>query len=387
MEKRTTQGTKMNKKNIKIMVLNKGNSQLQNKVDQINNLISVHKPDIFALNKLNLHKTDTVTKYQFNGYHLETDNLDKTDHTARTGVLISDKILYKRRRDLEIEGCSTVWIQIRTQEKKQFLIQSIYRQFTRLGKPNTSSIKMQNDRIQLISSKWMDAQNENREIITVGDFNINSINWGKHYMDKSDYDKMKHKMYKTLKENNLENGNDQINTERTRESENGIGGPACLDMAFTTDPARISSHQTIFPTFSDHTLVIINRNSNQLESHKSYRKARYFKDFKREKFKQDILEHHLYIENLYEREPEIINKNLTKILQDCLDIQAPIKTIQISSWAADKLSEEARELIVARDTAHEQWKNYKNPENWRKFKNMRNKTNRFISKERFTRKV
>ena len=77
-----------------------------------------------------------------------------------------------------------------------------------------------------------------------------------------------------LKENIFDNGNFLLNTERTRENENGDGKVACLDMAFSTHPTKISNHQTIYPTFSDHAMVILNRSSKRMEVHKTYRKAR-----------------------------------------------------------------------------------------------------------------
>ena len=104
------------------MLLNKGNSNLNNKIDQINHLISIHNPDFFSLNELNLEKYDSISPNQFPGYKLECDNLAQTDTCARSGVLIKEEIEYKRRKDLECEGLSTVWIQIKTREKKTIFV-------------------------------------------------------------------------------------------------------------------------------------------------------------------------------------------------------------------------------------------------------------------------
>ena len=109
---------KSNKSNICIMFLNKGNAQLYNRVDQVNNLLSIHKPDIFTINELNLPSTDSITCHQFTGYTLEKDDLDLTDKTSRTGVLIKLGLQYKRRRDLEAKGCSTVWFASQNSRKK-----------------------------------------------------------------------------------------------------------------------------------------------------------------------------------------------------------------------------------------------------------------------------
>ena len=83
-------------------------------------------------------------------------------------------------------------------------------------------------------------------------------------------------MFLILKEKILDNGNFQLNTVRMRENELGDENVSCLDISFSTEPTKISNHNTIFPTFSDHTLVILNRSSKRMETHKRYRKAREF---------------------------------------------------------------------------------------------------------------
>ena len=70
----------------------------------------------------------------------------------------------------------------------------------------------------------MEAQQEDREIISIGDLNINSLTWRDHYSLKNQTDKSKHGMFKIFKESILDQGNYQINTLRTRENENGEGG-------------------------------------------------------------------------------------------------------------------------------------------------------------------
>ena len=100
--------------NLKIMSINKGNSKIHNRIDQLNDMINQHKPDIFIINELNVYKSDQITKFQFPGYYLETDNLKLTDTRSRTGVLVKENLTYKRRKDLESNGNSTIWIQVKT---------------------------------------------------------------------------------------------------------------------------------------------------------------------------------------------------------------------------------------------------------------------------------
>ena len=70
----------------------------------------------------------------FENYILENDDLDLVDDMSRTGILIHKSLQYKRRRDLESMGTSTVWVQFSYPGRKSLLLQAIYRQFQRLGK-------------------------------------------------------------------------------------------------------------------------------------------------------------------------------------------------------------------------------------------------------------
>ena len=84
------------------------------------------KPHLFVLNELNLYKNDKCTKYQFGQYKLEHDNLSNVDRKFRTGILVHKDIHYIRRKDLEQNGVSTVWLELKYPGKKPLLVQGIY---------------------------------------------------------------------------------------------------------------------------------------------------------------------------------------------------------------------------------------------------------------------
>ena len=83
---------------------------------------------------MNLDYKDNISREQFENFNLETDNLDVVDETARTGILINNQIHYKRRKDLESPGISSVWIQLSHPGRKPVLVQAVYRQHQRLGR-------------------------------------------------------------------------------------------------------------------------------------------------------------------------------------------------------------------------------------------------------------
>ena len=98
------------------------------------------------MNELNMKSIDSVSKHQFSNYVLKNDNLDAIDEMSCMGVLIHKNIQYKRHRDLESMGISSVWIQISYPGRKSILIQAVYHQFQRLGVKGSIAPKSQHKR-------------------------------------------------------------------------------------------------------------------------------------------------------------------------------------------------------------------------------------------------
>ena len=233
------------------MQLNKRDAWLHNRSEQINNLISVHKPHLFVINELNLHPEDTVTCNAFPQYRLLTDNLAITDQYSRTGILIHESINYKRRPDLECQGISTIWIQTSHPGRKPILIQACYRQFQRIGVEGSLSIQEQRKRWGLLLAKWEIAAREEKEIITLGDMNLNKFSWNLHNTEKNQYEKLQTPMVKMLHDKILTQGFTVLNSQQTKEKNTPLEKSSCLDLIITNRKDKIVSHQTIGPTFSE----------------------------------------------------------------------------------------------------------------------------------------
>ena len=371
---------------MKFILLNKGDANIKNIIDHINNVLSKHKPHFLVLNELQKHVHDTTSQNQFPGYTLEYDSLDKLDGWARTGILVKKNIIYKRRRDLESPGISTVWLQVGTQAKKHFLLHGLYRQFQRPGNKGTSSHPSQYERWKQILTNWETAQKEDREIITLGDCNIDSIPWENRWEDIPETEKPKQKLYNLLKEKILSHGTVKINSEYTREGDQPAGRKACLDHAYTSNPEKINSHTTYHATISDHSMIEINKNCKNIKNKNNFLKIRSMKIFDRNVFIENIKNHGNFVEILYERDLDIIVEKFTQMLQDSLEPIAPVTRIQLSSKNVCSLSETAREALANRDTAHQEAKDNPTIENHCNFTYKRNEANIIIAQERFERK-
>ena len=105
--------------------------------------------------------------------------------------------------------------------------------------------------------------------------------------------------------------------------------------------------------------------------------------FDRQLYQDEIWNHQLYLQTLHEKDPDIIANNITKILQDRFDSQAPVSIIQISKKKSEQLSTEAQDLLAQRDQAYSDFKHSGSLEHHRDFRHLRNLANRPISCERF----
>ena len=376
----------MNKQLI-ITQINKRDAWLHNRIDQINNLLNIHKPHIFIINELNLHPNDIVSQHSFQNYKLLTDNLSITDSYSRTGMLVHNSIQFKRRPDLEGQGISTIWVQLTQPGRKPILIQALYRQFQRIGHKNTLSISEQKKRWNLILTKWETAALEDKEIISLGDFNLNRFSWNRHPAERTPYEILQAPLVKMLQDRILDNGFVVINSQQTKEQISPQDKKSCLDLIITNRKDKIINHETISPTFSDHFLLKMKRKTKGIVIPRQYIKTRCFQNFSKATYQENIINHPEYINTFYEKDPNRISEGIQKIIQDSLDPLAPVRRIQLTNKNSNKLSEEARELLALRDATYQQYLETKNQDKLREFRNLKNTANKKIYKERFDNKV
>ena len=105
----TLNGNILNCHNFKMVHINKGNSNFQNKYDDIARILDFFKPQLLSIQEAN-YKIDT--NLTFKGYKLEYNLLTKSYKTARTVLLIWEDIPYERCYEYENEFISRIWVQI-----------------------------------------------------------------------------------------------------------------------------------------------------------------------------------------------------------------------------------------------------------------------------------
>ena len=109
-----------------------------------------------------------------------------------------------------------------------------------------------------------------------------------------------------------------------------------------------------------------------METTQNFIRTRSYKNFDKTQYRDNIMNHYLYVETLYEQHPDKITENIQTIMQDSINDMAPVKIIKITNKNQTKLSQETREKMAMRDMARQEFKNSNNPEDLRHYKNLKN---------------
>ena len=144
-----------------------------------------------------------------------------------------------------------------------------------------------------------------------------------------------------------------------------------LDHLYTNKPDKLSSVQTYFTGMSDHKMIQFTRITKSFKESPRFVRKRMFKNFDEEIFKHKLEETNLD-EVLACTDVDEAAELLVIKLNSVLDEMAPVKTIQTRKRYAPWLSEDAKKLQEARNTAQEKATLTDSPEDWRQYRSLRN---------------
>ena len=122
--------------------------------------------------------------------------------------------------------------------------------------------------------KSMITENNNREMIFVGDFNLDANNWRKSENEKTSTEKTFNFMNNIIKECLLDNGFSLLNMEPTRPNANR---KSILDHFYTHNVDKIKYVKTYIDTVSDHAAILGTRAMQIMQSEEQYILKRDFK--------------------------------------------------------------------------------------------------------------
>ena len=374
-----------NKKNqgIKICHWNKGGSHLVNKMPEIRNIVSGLHPHIFGISEANLLQNHDQTLVQLTDYnlHLPMTHTNPSLRTSRIVTYTHKSVIAKPRPDLMSDTISSIWMEVGLPRHKRFLVCQNYREWQLLnqGADNSSlSIAQQLVRWLEFLDQWERALDTGLEVHTLGDMNINHLNWTDQSLSPNNQTSKLKPLISALFSRIFPHGVTQCVQGATR---HWPGQPSSgLDHYYTNRPDKLSPVQTQHRGGSDHMLVFAVRYSISIKSRTSYIRKRSFKNFVPSEFIAAINQTSwldVYLCQDVDKAVRLLSDKITFVL----DTMAPMRTIQIRTNYNPWLSQLTKDMMSERDRLHKLAAETQDSEDWKKFKVIRNKINNRLKSE------
>ena len=243
----------------------------------------------------------------------------------------------------------------------------------------TGTIAEQLQRWMLFIESWDRALQEGKEVMVLGDINLDFLKWNRSNLPASDSSVRLKQLSELVFDRIFPQGVSQLVTTPTRLS--AVDPPSGLDHIYTNRPDKCSEVQAEVHGGSDHKLLKVTRFSKAEVRSARYVRKRCYKNFCPVQFCEAVKELSWF--ELYMCDsPSTAADILTKKLSNILDKLAPIRTIQVHTKYAPWLSSTTKELIKKRNEAHEKAAQSKDPDDWRAYKNLRNTTTAMLRSEK-----
>ena len=361
---------------LKICHWNAGSSYLVNKINEIETVVSNHEPHIFGISETSFHSFHSIEDAKIGGYQiyfaktLQNPNLN----ASRVSVLIHNDIQSKIREDLMSDKFSSIWVEIGHHNSKKILVCNLYREWRYLNQQNdeSRSKQAQYERWQIFISQWEKALNENKEVVVLGDVNLDFLIWGN---GNDSYDQLSQLIFDRI----FPHGVVQCIKEATHYWPNRE--PSGLDHLYTNHPEKLFHPMVINNGGSDHRMVMCTRHTKKKIACQRIIVKRSYKNFDANIFLHYVKK--LPMWQVYRCEdPGIAVEVLSQFLSCILDTVAPVRKFQVRKNYCPWLTNETKWLISDRNAAQKKAAETKNPYDWKQFKFLRNKVTSRLKAEK-----
>ena len=363
------------KRNLKIGSWNANKGYLtKSKIIEIENKMRELNLDICAVSEVDINNTrfHSDSLYNINGYNFV---LPKSWKKGRARIIVYYKTFLethlKIRKDLMSQEQPDVWMEMKSKRDNGIVIGFYYREFT--GLDGDKSVEKQKERLKKFTEAVARVEDEDKEVLLMGDFNIDL------HKDHSEEDN--ESIANIMKACCLENGLEQLNTEVTRTRVvDGRLEASCLDHIYSSRPTKIRKIKVIKISSSDHDLIKCERMTNDGYAPEKIT-VRTFKNFDKEEYIRDLEEQNW---DEFNNEKDI-NKStnlLTRILVETLDKHAPKVSFIPQHKNKPWLSNETKEAMKERDNAHEKCKKTKEKEDTERWRKLRNRVVGLLAKDK-----
>ena len=352
---------------LKLAHWNAGSAHLVNKMDEIEQVIADHSPHLFGISESNLKSSHDIRVVQLQDYDLILSKTIENDQLQMSRIVCykHHSLVGQVREDLMSDEFSSIWLEVGLPGKRKFLVCQLYREWRYLGQPNrgeeSNTIQEQIRRWTIFLDQWEQALATGKEVIVLGDINIDFL--------KFDRTVNLQPLVDSLKERIFRHGVVQCVQGPTHFWPGQV--PSGLDHVYTNIPEKLSKVQVLRRGSSDHSLVMATKYAKNIRQNARYCKKRSYKNFDEKVFMEEVGKiswWEVYACNDVDIAVEIFTKKLT----DILDKMAPVRKFQIRTKYAAWLSEDSKLLIQQRNTAQHNASISGLDEDWASYRRLRN---------------
>ena len=365
---------------IKLAHWNAGGKLMENKMNEIESLVSALHPECLGISESNLKSCQDMTKVQLPGYQLFTSKTINNPelNISRVVVYIKDRLNCKLREDLMDDSFSSVWVEIKA-GKQKFLVANIYREHQYMNQDTDQSLGMDQQLLRwiLFLEQWRKALATGIEVHALGDYNICSLSIHSQNGEKQC-------LVDQLIQKILPEGVTQCVQGATRFPQGAQRhSPAGLDHFWTSAPEKLSEVQVMAQGSSDHSVIFATRITREGNLKQEYIKKRDFSSFNERGFLAEIKSINWMCVYSCENVDTAVQV-LTDKISDILNRKdmAPVKMFQPRDHYAPWLSDETKIIMGQRDNAQTLYNSSLSAENWESYRQLRNSVTRRLRNEK-----
>ena len=332
--------------------------------------MSKYKPHVFGISESSFHSNHSVEDITFEEYNVYfAKTLTNPDlNVSRISVFVHKDIQSKVRLDLMSDLFSSVWVELGHKNQKKILVCNLYREWRYLNQVDdqSKSPEAQFERWRIFINQWEQALNENKEVLVVGDVNLDFLQWT---VDESKYHRLQN-LSQLIFDKIFPHGVVQCISEATHYWPGRV--PKGLDHLYSNQPEKLSHPQVVSNGGSDHKMIMCTRYTKQTIAKPRMVSKRSYKNFDPYVFLNRIRS--LPMWQVYScGDPETAVKVLSKFINDILDDLAPVKRFQVRRQYCPWISSETKVLMNERNLAQQKAEKFKCEEWYSKYKFLRNK--------------
>ena len=320
------------------------------KFDSFQSFVELNRElDIIGLSETHLNDRENMNQFEIEGYKFFPRN--RKNKGGGVAIYIKNNISYKERKDLHSPSIENIYIEIFVKNSKSFIVGFFYRP------PDDSKYLCDNfndrlnDNIEIVSK-------ENKEIILMGDFNVNYEN---------DNDSRSHFDFKNIMSFH---GFKQIISTPTRITEDTA---TLIDHIFVTNPASFPISCVVATSLSDHDFVYCCRKINSFKY--SYRtiKCRDYRTYNSANLRNDVKSIDWLPVYNNVSDPNKAADYLSTELKNTFDRHAPLVDKRVKGKPWEWLNDNIKSEMNIRDKLERKARGSKSKAHWAEYKRQKNR--------------